>query len=31
LLGNGGILEGEDLLPGFRFAIAELFEEDDWQ
>jgi Uma2 family endonuclease len=31
LLGTGGFLEGEDLLPGFRFAIAELFEEDDWQ
>jgi len=31
LIGSGGFLEGEDLLPGFRFPISELFEEWDWE
>jgi Uma2 family endonuclease len=30
LIGPGGFLEGEDLLPGFRYPIAELFQEWDW-
>jgi Uma2 family endonuclease len=31
LIGSGGFLEGEDLLPGFRYPIAELFQEWDWE
>ena len=31
LLGSGAFLEGEDLLPGFRFPIAELFKEWEWE
>ena len=30
LIGNGGFLEGEDLLPGFRYPLAELFTDWDW-
>jgi len=29
LLGSGGFLDGEHLLPGFRFPIADLFKEWD--
>ena len=31
LVGSGGLLEGEDLLPGFRYPIADLFKEWDWE
>lgn len=31
LIGVGGFLEGEDLLPGFRYPIAELFQPWDWE
>ncbi len=31
LVGSGGFLEGEDLLPGFRYPIADLFEKGDWE
>ena len=31
LLGGGGFLEGEHLLPGFRYPIADLFKEWDWE
>jgi len=31
LVGSGGFLEGEDLLPGFRYPIAELFAKGDWE
>jgi len=30
LLGPGGSLDGEDLLPGFQYAVAELFKEWEW-
>jgi Uma2 family endonuclease len=30
MLGSGAILEGEDLLPGFQYPIADLFQEWDW-
>lgn len=30
LIGAGGFLDGEHLLPGFRYAIADLFKEWDW-
>ena len=30
LIGSGGFLEGEHLLPGFKYAIADLFKEWDW-
>jgi Uma2 family endonuclease len=30
LLGPGGSLEGEELLPGFQYPIADLFREWDW-
>src|SRR2546421_7271019 len=30
LVGSGGFLEGENLLPGFKYAIADLFKEWDW-
>jgi len=30
LLGSGGFLDGEHLLPGFRYPIANLFKEWDW-
>jgi Uma2 family endonuclease len=31
LIGSGGVLEGEDILPGFRYPIANLFKEWDWE
>lgn len=31
LVGSGGFLEVEDLLPGFRYPIADLFKEWDWE
>jgi Uma2 family endonuclease len=31
LIGSGGFLDGEHLLPGFRYAIADLFKEWDWE
>jgi Uma2 family endonuclease len=31
LIGSGGLLEGEDLLPGFKYPIADLFKEWDWE
>jgi Uma2 family endonuclease len=31
LLGSGADLEGEHLLPGFRYPIADLFKERDWE
>jgi len=30
LVGSGAFLDGENLLPGFKFAIADLFKEWDW-
>lgn len=30
LIGPGGVLDGEHLLPGFQFPIADLFKEWDW-
>jgi len=30
LLGPGGSLNGEDLLPGFQYAVADLFKEWEW-
>ena len=30
LLGPGGSLDGEDLLPGFQYPVAELFKEWEW-
>jgi len=30
LIGSGGFLDGEQLLPGFRYPIGELFKEWDW-
>jgi Uma2 family endonuclease len=31
LLGSGAFLEGESLLPGFRYPIAHLFKGWDWE
>jgi Uma2 family endonuclease len=31
ILGPGADLEGENLLPGFRYPIADLFTEWDWE
>jgi len=31
LIGSGGFLDGEDLLPGFKYRIADLFKEWDWE
>jgi len=31
LIGSGGFLEGEQLLPGFKYPIADLFKEWDWE
>jgi Uma2 family endonuclease len=31
LLGPGGVLDGEQLLPGFSYPIADLFKEWDWE
>ena len=30
LIGSGAFLDGEHLLPGFRYPIADLFKEWDW-
>lgn len=30
LLGSGGMLDGEQLLPGFQYPIADLFKEWEW-
>ena len=30
MLASGAILDGEDLLPGFQYPIADLFREWDW-
>jgi len=30
ILGVGAVLDGEHLLPGFRFPIADLFHPEDW-
>jgi hypothetical protein len=30
LLGSDAFLDGEHLLPGFRYPIADLFKEWDW-
>ena len=30
LIGSGGLLDGENLLPGFKYPIADLFKEWDW-
>jgi Uma2 family endonuclease len=31
LIGSGGFLEGNALLPGFHYPIADLFKEWDWE
>ena len=31
LIGPGGELDGEHLLPGFRYPISDLFKEWDWE
>jgi len=31
LIGSGGVLEGQDVLPGFQLPIADLFKEWDWE
>lgn len=31
LIGSGGVLDGEHLLPGFTYPIADLFKEWDWE
>lgn len=31
LIGSGGFLEGEQFLPGFKYPIADLFKEWDWE
>src|SRR5688572_1276471 len=31
LIGTGGFFDGEHLLPGFRYPIADLFKEWDWE
>jgi Uma2 family endonuclease len=31
ILGPGTFLDGEHLLPGFRYPIADLFKEEDWE
>lgn len=30
LVGPGGVLDGENVVPGFRLNLAELFQEWDW-
>jgi Uma2 family endonuclease len=30
-VGSGGFLDGEDLLPGFRYFMADLFKDWDWE
>lgn len=31
LIGSGGLLAGEEILPGFTYPIADLFKEWDWE
>jgi Uma2 family endonuclease len=31
LVGSGGFLEGEDLLPGFTYPLADLYKKWDWE
>ena len=31
MLGSGALLDGESLLPGFQYPIADLFREWDWE
>jgi len=31
ILGPGAVLDGQELLPGFQFPIADLFKEWDWE
>ena len=31
LIGSGGFLEGEHLLPGFKYPIADLFKDWEWE
>jgi len=31
LLGSGAFLDGQDILPGFRYPIADLFAQWDWE
>ncbi|MBE7502602.1 MAG: Uma2 family endonuclease [Verrucomicrobiales bacterium] len=31
LIGSGGVLDGGSLLPGFRYPVADLFKEWDWE
>jgi Uma2 family endonuclease len=31
IVGCGAVLDGEQLLPGFQFSIAELFSEGEWE
>ncbi len=31
LIGSGGFFDGEHLLPDFKFPIADLFKEWDWE
>jgi len=31
LIGSGGFLDGNEVIPGFRFAIADLFKNWDWE
>jgi hypothetical protein len=31
LIDSGGALDGEHLLPGFQFPVADLFKEWDWE
>ena len=31
LIGSGAFLEGEQLLPGFKYPIADLFKDWDWE
>ena len=31
LIGCGGFLEGEEVLPGFKYPIEDLFKEWDWE
>jgi Uma2 family endonuclease len=30
LVGSGGFLDGEELLAGFRYPVADLFKEWEW-
>ena len=30
LLGSGAMLDGEQLLPGFQYPVADLFKEWEW-